>query len=262
MREEWPGIFIHSIVIGDNKSDLDQDKNAGFFDVIARQVQEVCSDLAAIPELQDGFNAVGFSQGGLFWRAYVQQCPDGPPIFNLVTLGSPLAGTSDIPGCLEESVACTLMRSVVKNGVYWSWVQSRVVQAQYFKDPNNLDAYYSSNIFLPELNQEGPYVDSSPEYRRRLQTLNKLALIRFTNDTMIVPRDSAWFSFYNEQGDVVPIQQQPYYKTLGLDALMDASKIDFHTLPGEHMRFEYEDLRHFAQEYLVQELVPRLRFQQ
>lgn len=35
-------------------------------------------------------------------------------------------------------VSCALMRSVVRFGAYTGYVQHRVVQAQYFRDPRNL----------------------------------------------------------------------------------------------------------------------------
>ena len=39
------------------------------------QVREVCEMIAADPELANGYNAVGFSQGGQFLRAVAQRCP-------------------------------------------------------------------------------------------------------------------------------------------------------------------------------------------
>lgn len=42
--------------------------------------------LKADPALANGFNAVGFSQGGQFLRAYVERYND-PPVHNLVTFG-------------------------------------------------------------------------------------------------------------------------------------------------------------------------------
>jgi palmitoyl-protein thioesterase len=177
LSDWFPGIFTYSIRIGKDKNDENQDKNYGYFDKIDRQVHEVCLELQKMPELRNGFDAVGLSQGGLFWRTYIQQCPDGPLVHNLLTFGSPLAGTSDIPGCYEPSASCSLMRSIVKNGVYWSWVQTKVVQAQFFKDWEQLDAYYESNIFLPDLNQEGP-VEMKPEYAKRIGSVNQMALVQ------------------------------------------------------------------------------------
>lgn len=54
-----PGAFIYSVQIGETE---DEDKNKGFFDQVARQVDEVCEKLKEIPELSQGFNAMGFSQ--------------------------------------------------------------------------------------------------------------------------------------------------------------------------------------------------------
>lgn len=44
---------------------------------IAAQVEQVCSQLAKMPELADGYNAVGFSQGGQFLRVRPPRRPHG-----------------------------------------------------------------------------------------------------------------------------------------------------------------------------------------
>jgi palmitoyl-protein thioesterase len=86
--------FVHSIKIGNDT--VKTDTNAGFFGIIRNQVLEVCEELKLIPGLSNGFNAVGLSQGGLFLRAYVQLCDDGPRIRNLVTVGSPHFGVAEV----------------------------------------------------------------------------------------------------------------------------------------------------------------------
>ena len=67
-----PGAFIHSVQIGATE---DEDKNKGFFDQVARQVAEVCEKLKEIPELSEGFNAMGFSQVYFFdfieWKCLI-----------------------------------------------------------------------------------------------------------------------------------------------------------------------------------------------
>ncbi|KAI8900536.1 Alpha/Beta hydrolase protein [Globomyces pollinis-pini] len=209
LKEDHPGLIVHSIRIGETE---DQDRKASFFDLINRQVDEVCEDFQNNPDLKNGFNAMGFSQGGLFLRAYVQRC-NNPPIHNLITFGSPHAGTADIPNCQNSSdLNCALMRSVVKNGVYWSWVQNRIVQAQYYKNPNNLDTYLSSSIFLPDINDELEVINVN--YAKRMKSLEKLVLIRFLEDKMIIPKDSAWFSFYDQEGNVIPLAERGIYSLI------------------------------------------------
>jgi palmitoyl-protein thioesterase len=48
---------------------------------------QVCEMIANDPALQNGFNAIGFSQGGQFLRAVAQRCPT-PRMRNLITVGS------------------------------------------------------------------------------------------------------------------------------------------------------------------------------
>lgn len=59
LQEALPGVFIHSIRIGHTP---DQDRKNSLFDNMNRQISEVCSQLAGIPELANGFNAIGISQ--------------------------------------------------------------------------------------------------------------------------------------------------------------------------------------------------------
>eukprot|EP00091_Calanus_sinicus_P012865 TRINITY_DN28751_c0_g1_i1.p1 TRINITY_DN28751_c0_g1~~TRINITY_DN28751_c0_g1_i1.p1 ORF type:complete len:145 (-),score=35.19 TRINITY_DN28751_c0_g1_i1:52-462(-) len=80
LEEEIAGVYVHSIMIGSN---IVVDMESGFFRDTNRQVSEVCEMMANDPELQDGYNAIGFSQGGQFLRAVAQRCPN-PPMKNLV----------------------------------------------------------------------------------------------------------------------------------------------------------------------------------
>ncbi|KAJ3309697.1 hypothetical protein HDV04_005814 [Boothiomyces sp. JEL0838] len=214
------------------------------------KIEYVCQELSAIPELKNGFNGIGFSQGGLFLRGLVQKC-DSIKMVNLMTFGSPHAGVADIPNCEEESANCSLMRSIVKTGVYWSWIQSSVVQAQYYKDWKNLDKYLESNIFLPDLNQE--LEDINPDYTSKMKSLKRLVLIKFEQDHMIVPKETAWFGFYDEKGQVVDLKNQEWYKSnkLGLKDMDSQGKLYFVSLPGEHMKFDIQDLKALIEEYFL-----------
>lgn len=62
-------------------------RKASFFGKAADQVASAAEQIAALPELKDGYNAVGLSQGGQLLRALVQQYPE-PRCKNLITLGS------------------------------------------------------------------------------------------------------------------------------------------------------------------------------
>ncbi|CAI5948050.1 unnamed protein product [Closterium sp. NIES-64] len=95
VRGVLPDVFFHSICV---KEEGVRDISSSIFGSIDQQIDEVCASLAAIPQLAGGFNAIGISQGGLLFRAYVQRC-NSPPVRTLITLGSPHAGMAALPYC-------------------------------------------------------------------------------------------------------------------------------------------------------------------
>lgn len=54
--------FVHSVSLAEN---AEEDRKAGYFGQINLQVDSICQKLAAIPELQNGYNAIGFSQASI-----------------------------------------------------------------------------------------------------------------------------------------------------------------------------------------------------
>lgn len=54
---------------------------------VNEQIDLVAEQIANVTELKDGFDAIGFSQGGQFLRAYVERY-NTPPVHNLITFGS------------------------------------------------------------------------------------------------------------------------------------------------------------------------------
>jgi len=236
--EDNLGVFVHSISTGSTEY---YDIWSSFFGNVNDQVAEVCAELKELKELKHGFNAVGFSQGGQFLRAVVERCGhELPPIHTLITLGAQHQGVMNAPGCKTDLAgaagkACSVMQVMLGRGAYAPWVRTNVVQAQYFKDPEDLELYLTNNIFLPDINNE--HADKNQQYADNLAALEKLVLFRFENDTTVVPRDSAWFSFYNGT-DLLDLKDQPIYTEdwIGLKQLDKEGKLVFESAPGEHMQ--------------------------
>ncbi|CAG8656019.1 9543_t:CDS:2 [Funneliformis mosseae] len=245
IKDALPGIYTYSIMLGDNER---EDKKFSFFGNINDQLIKVCDLLKIDENLKYGFDAIGFSQGGQFLRAYVQRCND-PPVHNLITFGSQHSGISDLPGCEKGDGLCQLMRTIARRGVYSNYVRTHIIQAQYYKDPKILDIYLEKNIFLPDINNE---LFKNETYKTNLQSLNKLVLIRFTEDKTVVPKDSAWFSFYNSEGELLDLFHQPIYTEdwIGLKSLYENGKLEFKDCEGAHMQIPLE--------YLIQQVIPYL----
>jgi len=129
IKKSFPGIFVYSIIIG--SGDAASDIKTSFLDNLDRQIDEVCQKLKSVKELITGFDAVGFSQGGQFLRAYVERCND-PPVKRLITVGAQHQGIMNLPGCNGKFCRSWWQRWI-KSNVYSKVAQQHSVQAQYFK---------------------------------------------------------------------------------------------------------------------------------
>ncbi|KAK7051405.1 hypothetical protein VNI00_004905 [Paramarasmius palmivorus] len=273
IKEVHPGIFIHSVYI---EEDLDKDRQAGFYGNVNSQLEGVAEQLAAIPQLKEGFDAIGFSQGengllplgsistrrylgGQFFRAYVERY-NSPPIHNLITFGSQHMGVSDIGKCKPYDVLCQVARRATKAAVYSDWAQENLVQAQYFRDPAQLPKYLESNKFLTSINNEIPETRNET-YAQNLASLDNLVLVLFTSDITVVPKESAWFGSEVIEDDeleyqdaahqevfssgvrktdrvTLPMHLQPLYTEdwIGLRKLDERGGVVFDICEGAHMQ--------------------------
>lgn len=165
-----PGTYVHVIRLGDTAS---TDREATFLGNLTTQLEDVCTQLSTDPILSSApaVNALGFSQGGLFLRAYVQKC-NIPPVHNLVTFGSPHNGIAEFFDCNDDDSLlsggpsewiCRTSLALLRFGRWSDFVQSRLVPAQYFRDPNDshdLDVYRLKSNFLADINHERIHYDN------------------------------------------------------------------------------------------------------
>ncbi|RKP27660.1 palmitoyl protein thioesterase, partial [Syncephalis pseudoplumigaleata] len=234
IESRLPGVFVHSI---NTAEDPDSDRKASFIGSINKQIDGVCEKLKQIPELRDGFNAIGFSQGGLLMRGYVQRCSD-PPARSLITLGAPHMGVTEVPGCMgRRSIWCNLMRQIINGEVYGKWAQENIIQAQYYKMMKRMSDYLQHSTFLPYANNEHPTKNAT--YTERIKQLERMVLIGFSNDSTVLPKESAQFGFYNDDGSqILALHQQPLYTEdwLGLRELDTSGRLVIKEAPGEHVR--------------------------
>merc|ERR1712004_499686 len=227
--------YVLSLQIGDNAID---DTLNGFFLDTNVQIEMVCKQIAEDPELQNGYNAIGLSQGGQFLRAVAQRCPN-PPMKNLVTIGSQHQGVFGLPGCPGESSAlCNIFRELLHLGVYEDSVQSSWVQAQYWHDPIHLDEYVEKSQFIAEINNEKEVKNET--YAENLKKLENFVMAKFVNDTVVEPRESSHFEFYvpGQDKEILPLRESQLYLEdwIGLKALDESGRLHFLEHPGDHVQ--------------------------
>lgn len=247
------GTYVYPIHLSD---DGGSDRTATFYGNLTDQIQQVCEDVAAHPILgtAPAVNALGFSQGGLFLRAYAERC-SSPPLYNLVTFGSPHNGISDFQGCKDGDWLCKGAMGLLRSNAWSSFAQSRLVPAQYYRQINDstlepTDDYLEYSNFLADINNERELKNTT--YATNLARMNKLVMYDFANDTTVIPKETEWFSEVNGTSkEVTPLRERKIYKEdwIGLKKLDDKEGLVWRTLPGEHMHFSEGELNKTYEEW-------------
>ncbi|KAL8660655.1 MAG: hypothetical protein Q9202_006359 [Teloschistes flavicans] len=233
-------------------SDASSDRTATFLGNLTEQVEKVCHDLSTHPILSrsPAINAIGFSQGGQFLRAYIERC-NNPPVNTLITFGSQHNGISEFQNCGENDWVCRAWDGYLKRNTWSSFVQSRLVPAQYFRDPEVIDAYLENSNFLADVNNERDYKNAT--YRDNLKKLGKFVMYMFSEDTTVVPKESAWFAEYNKTSEEVTcLKDREIYSEdwLGLKWLDEQGRLEFRVAEGGHMQLSEELLTDTFRRYL------------
>lgn len=218
--------------------DPSSDRTATFLGNVTQQVQKVCDDLASHPVLSkaSAINALGFSQGGQFLRAYVERC-NNPRVENLVTFGSQHNGISEFQECAASDWLCQTWRGVLKGNAWGSFSQSRLVPAQYYRDPEDLDNYLDYSNFLADINNERELKNET--YKENMKKLSRFAMFMFANDTTVVPKESAFFSEVNTTSEqVTQLRERDIYQEdwIGLRFLDEKERLEFRIADGGHMQ--------------------------
>lgn len=248
-----PGTYIYNIRLADT---ADGDRQASFFGNVTSQIEDVCAALAAEPILSTApaINALGFSQGGQFLRGYVQRC-NNPPVRNLVTFGSQHNGIVEFQACRPNDWLCKGAMGLLKWNTWGTFVQSRLVPAQYYRTTNPVtaeptDEYLENSNWLADINNER--LLKNVTYAERLATLNKLVMYVFKDDKVAIPKESGWFAEVNgTDGTVIPLRNRTIYKEdwIGLKKLDKKNGLIFKTIPGDHMQLDEEVLRETFKTY-------------
>ncbi|CAI4222714.1 unnamed protein product [Auanema sp. JU1783] len=261
IEAEVDGVYVKSLMFGGN---VFTDTEYGFFSDVNNLVKSACDQIAADPYLQDGYNAIGFSQGAQFLRAVAQRCPE-PPMLNFVSVGGQHQGIFGVPYCSSDVMLCMMMSKLLDYGAYTTFVQKRSVQAQYWHDPYNEELYVNKSLFLADINNEknyfkGIYKDDIKKkmYRKNLLKLKNMLLIKFTKDKMIIPKESSWFQYFAPgTKDIQPLNETKLYKDdmIGLKKLVESGKVKFLEIEGDHLQITNEEFKeHVIEPYLRNKL--------
>jgi len=242
LEEEMPGVYIKSIKIGSNQA---EDLKNSYTDSMNRQVSLVCEEIAKDPKLQNGYNALGYSQGGPLMRGVIQRCPS-PPIKLFVSYASPQQGIygafETCPDALAQvpkigTIPCNMIRKTVYPEVYTSVAQQTCMPCQYWHDPLHENDYRKKSAYLADINNERV---KNRSYIDNLTKLKMLVLVTHKQDGVVIPRESCSFGFYKPGQDkkVLPMRKTRLYleDRIGLKKLDKTGRVQEYLQSGEHIQ--------------------------
>jgi palmitoyl-protein thioesterase len=245
-----PGTYTHIISIG---ADGNADKTASFFGNLTQQVELVCAQLASDPILSTApaIDALGFSQGGQFLRGYVEKC-NNPPVRNLLTFGSQHNGISEFQKCKSAfDLICQAAAALLRSGGVWSdYVQDRLVPAQYYRNPADLDNYLEHSHWLADINNERHVKNAT--YAKNVASLGKMVMVLFDEDETVIPKESGWFAEVNATSEeVTELRNRTIYQEdwIGLKKLDEKGGLVFEKVKGGHMQLRDKDLKRLFGKY-------------
>ncbi|KAH9589762.1 Palmitoyl-protein thioesterase 1 [Schistosoma haematobium] len=237
IQDEIPGTYVKCITTSNS---IIQDIEDTYFMPINDQLDYVCRMIHEDKNLSNGLHMIGISQGGLFVRALVQKC-NLSKVGTVVSIGGPQQGIFGIPKCTIDGFIhlCLLMNELLSYGAYIKFIQSHVVQAQYWHDPLEEDVYRKYSQFLADINQEN---EINEIYREKMRNIQRLVLVKFSGDTIVIPKESEWFGFYQNGSstNVTALQDSILYTEdrLGLRELNKRGDLHFIEKDGDHLHFD------------------------
>jgi palmitoyl-protein thioesterase len=243
------GVYVLNVQIGENSL---ADIMNGFLMNLDDQVDYFANVVKSDPQLSNGFNAVGYSQGNLVIRGYIERY-NSPPVKNFISMHGPMAGVGSFPGCPIEKPFCRLFAELLGALAYHPRVQEHLAQANYFRDPFRTADFLEGAIFLPDINNE----DTTPEskYNNNWASLESLCLVKALGDTVVIPNDSEWFGFFEENSfDAVwDYHTTPWYANdlFGLQTLDKQGKLFFNTTEENHLDFSTDYLLDLVGTYFL-----------
>ncbi|KAJ1427676.1 putative palmitoyl-protein thioesterase 1 [Ochromonadaceae sp. CCMP2298] len=248
ISEYLGGAYVLNVQIGDSSI---ADIMNGFIMNLDDQVDYFANVVASDANLAQGFNAVGYSQGNLVIRGYIEKY-NSPPVFNFISMHGPLAGVGSFPGCSVDHTFCRAFAELLGALAYKPLIQDHLAQANYFRDPMKIPQYIDGDIFLADINNEQAVNGS---YSKNWASLNSVCLVKALADATVVPNDSEWYGFFQDGSfdDIWEFSETPWYKEnlFGLKTLDEEKKVFFEVTEGGHLDFSTDYLLNLVGLYFV-----------
>jgi len=224
---KYPGAYVLCSTTADGGASISQS--------FTKQLADFHAEVLSKPELANGFNAVGLSQGTFLIESYIALIND-PPVYNFVSICGPLQGEATCPKNIAFDMICPAWKLDPYGALAFS---------SYWKGTMNKDEYLKKSKMLAYVLNEHDTKNST--VTENFKSLNSMMLILATKDTMIEPKESEQFGMWDwgtqgKKAAIVALRDSEGYKGdwTGLKTLDLAGKLHNSSFVGEHIRFTSE----------------------
>lgn len=210
------------------------------------------------PNLANGFNCIGFSQGNSLCRGYIQKYND-PPVNAFLSVHGTVMGVSAFPSCFKQEktlgAVCKAFAEVLGDAAYTPLVQGILFQADYFRHNVGPKATsYMKHSQLAAWNNENPDKVNGT-FKENFAKTNKFVMVKAMKDSMVYPNENEHWGAMDDapNGDkILAMKDTKFYKQdlFGLKTADEAGKIFFETTPGDHLQFTDVELYGWVEKYL------------
>jgi len=264
------GVYSTCIPTG---KDQTEDTSNGYFLNMDASVDVFAEAVQNDPELQNGFHAIGFSQGNNVIRGYIAKHNTGTAVVrSFLSINGVNAGEGALPHCFpsiseskddnsqEDGIQfdmCSLLMEQASRAAYTEFAQEHNFQANYWRDPRP-EAFprYQEYAQLAKWNNEAGFVNQT--LIDNWMKTSTFVWVLATEDNMVFPREGEHWCAPDPAAPferILPMKETEWYKKdlFGLKSADDAGKNHFETFEGDHLQFTEEDFTRWIHTYLVNE---------
>ncbi|CAL5984928.1 Palmitoyl-protein_thioesterase [Hexamita inflata] len=252
LKQEIPGLYVKICDVGIGKE-------RSIFTSVEDQLAEFVICVNNDPQLKDGFIGLGFSQGGLVVRGYLERYNHIMfPMLRFIGLASPLAGEfcgvqSD---CLFILQFPDWLNELINNIEFSDFMFEHFSITSYWRDPYHLQSYLQNGRYLLDLDNERQF---NPQYKKNFMSVDKLVLFGSEHDGIIQPWQSSWFGFWKEGTDSIiePMEKRSVYENdlFGLKTMNEEGRIVLKKTSNTHVKNIHNEL------FITKELAPFVKME-
>ncbi|KAL5254498.1 hypothetical protein ACHWQZ_G014070 [Mnemiopsis leidyi] len=217
--EQNTGVTVHLI---DAFNDLAAPPTESSITPMWIQVPAILEQVKNISAQYDKIIAVGYSQGGVIWRAMIEDW-NNHNVDTFIAMASPQHGFADLPqdflvtikdyviDSIQGASANNLRHNFLKAFLYSKKVQNVFSPSNFFLEPAMYNLYKNTRFF-PRLNNEVGPDSEKQRQKKNFERLRKFVMVGGPDDGVINPWQSEIFGFRTVDRKIVSMNETEFYK--------------------------------------------------